>query len=179
MRCVHLDFHTSPDIAGIGDKFDKQKFTETIKKAKVDLVTVFAKCHHGYTYYPSKVGTMHPGLKFNLLKEQIEAIHDAGAKAPIYITAGWCKKDADEHPEWHQIDFFTGKTTYMGAVPTDNDDIDAPLEHCSWAGLCLVGGYKKHLEAITREVCESFDVSDGIFYDICFFKDNCVCSSCR
>ena len=179
MRCVHLDFHTSPDIDGIGAKFDKQKFTETLKNAKVDLVTVFAKCHHGYTYYPSKVGTMHPHLKFNLLKEEIEAIHEAGAKAPIYITAGWCKKDADEHPEWHQIDFYTKKPLYMGAAPSENDDPDAPLEHCTWTGLCLAGGYKQYIEALTREVCESFDVSDGIFYDICFFGDNCVCESCQ
>ena len=116
MRCVHLDFHTSPDIDGIGEGFDKEKFTRVIRDADVELVTVFAKCHHGYTYYPSKVGQMHPGLKFNLLKEEIEAIHAAGAKAPIYITAGWSKKDADEHPEWHQIDFLTKKTAYMGAV---------------------------------------------------------------
>ncbi len=83
MRCVHLDFHTSPLIEGIGEKFNKEKFVKTIKDANIDLMTVFAKCHHGYTYYPSKVSTMHPHLKFNLLQEQIDAIHEAGAKAPI------------------------------------------------------------------------------------------------
>ena len=31
MRCVHLDFHTSPDIMGIGEKLNKEKFTETVK----------------------------------------------------------------------------------------------------------------------------------------------------
>ena len=110
MRCVHLDFHTSPDISGIGKGFDKEKFTSTVRAANIDLMTVFAKCHHGYTYYPSKVSTMHPNLDFNLLSEEIDAIHNAGARAPIYITMGWSKKDADEHPEWHQIDFFTKKT---------------------------------------------------------------------
>ena len=178
MRCVHLDFHTSPDISGVGKRFDKEKFTKTVKNANVDLMTVFAKCHHGYTYYPSAVSTMHPGLDFNLLAEEIDAIHAAGAKAPIYITLGWSKKDADEHPEWHHIDFFTKKTAYMGHVPSDSDDPNAPLEHCSWAVLCPLGDYKNHLEAITREVCESFDVSDGIFYDICFFGDACACDAC-
>ena len=179
MRCVHLDFHTSPDIMGVGEKFNKEKFTKTIKDAKVDLVTVFAKCHHGYTYYPSKLAPMHPGLSFNLLKEEIEAIHEAGAKAPIYITAGWCKKDADEHPEWHQISFHTRKAHYMGANPEELTDPDAPLEECSWIGLCLNGSYADYMERLTREVCESFDVSDGIFYDICFMGDTCVCQSCR
>lgn len=179
MRCIHLDFHTSPDIKNVGARFDKKKFTQAIKNANIDLMTVFAKCHHGYTYYPSKVGTMHPNLSFNLLKEEIEAIHDAGAKAPIYITAGWCKKDADEHPEWHQIDFFTKKSAYAGANPEENHSPDAPIEDCSWIALCLAGDYLDYLEELTREVCENFDVSDGVFFDICFFSDNCVCESCR
>ena len=179
MRCVHLDFHTSPYIKRIGERFDKEKFTKTLKDAKVDLVTVFAKCHHGYTYYPSKVAPMHPELKFNLLKEEIEAIHAAGAKAPIYITAGWSKKDADEHPEWHQIDFKTGKAKFIGFNPDEPADVDDPLEQCSWIGLCLNGPYADYIEKLTRDVCESFDVSDGIFYDICFFDDTCVCDSCR
>ena len=179
MRCVHLDFHTSPDITGIGERFDKKKFTETIKRANVDLMTVFAKCHHGYTYYPSKIGSMHPNLRFNLLKEQIEAIHDAGAKAPIYITVGWSKKDADEHPEWHQIDFFTKKSAYVGNPFGNASGSDGIIEDCSWISLCPVGNYLSYLESLTREICESFDVSDGIFYDICFFGEACVCEACR
>ncbi len=176
MNCVHLDFHTSPDIDRIGEEFDREKLIRTIKEAKIDLMTVFAKCHHGYTYYPSRVSTMHPGLRFNLLEAELEAIRAAGAKAPIYITMGWSKKDADEHPEWRQISAVTGKPIVMGEIP---DDLDAPLPHCSWETLCPSGGYMKHLEDITREVCESFDVRDGIFYDICFVNDHCVCESCK
>ena len=180
MKCVHLDFHTSPDIDNIGCQFNKAEFTKTIKDAKVDLITVFAKCHHGYSYYPTKLGAVNPGLKFNLLKEQIEAVHDAGAKAPIYITMGWSKKDADEHPEWHHIDFWTKKPLiygYNGGKLNESDD--TPLSDCSWITLCPVGGYKKYLEDITREVCEQFDVSDGIFYDICFMRDACSCDACK
>ena len=177
MNCVHLDFHTSPYIDGIGARFNKKKFTETIRKSKIDLMTVFAKCHHGYTYYPSKVGTMHPGLNFNLLKEEIEAIHDAGAKAPIYITMGWSKKDADEHPEWHHIDFHKRTPVYMGSAPST--DLEKPIGDCSWTTLCPIGPYLDHLEAITHEVCQNFDVSDGIFYDICFSGYACACDACR
>ena len=179
MRCVHLDFHTSPDIMGIGERFDKKKFVETVKNANVELMTVFAKCHHGYAYYPSKLCPVHPGLKFNLLGELIDAVHEAGAKAPIYITAGWSRRDADEHPEWHQIDFHTSKALHAGEDTLTVTDPDAPLRHCSWTCLCLSGDYLSYLEALTREICESFDVSDGIFYDICFFGDNCVCESCK
>ena len=179
MKCVHLDFHTSPYIENIGSEFNKAEFTQTLKDAKVDLITVFAKCHHGYSYYPTKLGTMHPHLKFNLLKEQIEAIHDAGAIAPIYITMGWSEKDASEHPEWHHIDFWSKKRITFGFNGGKLDEpADTPLSDCSWITLCPVGPYQKYLEDITREICEQFDVSDGVFYDICFMRDACVCDSC-
>lgn len=175
MNCVHLDFHTGPDIPGIGEAFDREQFIKYIKDAKIDLMTVFAKCHHGYTYYPSELCEMHPGLKFNLLEKQIEAIHAAGAKAPIYITVGWCKKDADEHPQWRMIDFYTRKPLEKN-IPTDEN---APMPECTWEYLCPVGGYLEHLKALTHEVCQKFDVSDGVFYDICFMSDNCVCDDCK
>lgn len=179
MNCVHLDFHTSPDIDGIGEKFNKDEFAKTLKQAHVDSITLFAKCHHGYTYYPSKIGTMHPNLKFNLLKEQIDACRSVGIKTPIYITMGWSKKDADEHPEWRHIDFFTKKPLCYGTYITPELDPETPIEDCSWTTLCPLGDYGEYLKNITREVCENFDISDGIFYDICFIRDACVCDSCK
>lgn len=177
MNCVHLDFHTSPDIEAIGSKFNKEEFAKTLVDAHVDLITVFAKCHHGYCYYPTKVGKMHPHLSFNLLKEEIDACHSVGIKAPIYITMGWSKLDADEHPEWHHKNFWTGESVTYGSKPSDN--LDEPIKDCTWTTLCPVGGYKDYLMKITKEVCESFDISDGIFYDICFIQDACVCDSCK
>jgi hypothetical protein len=49
-RQVHLDYHTSPDIEGIGAEFDAEEFASTLEKASVDSVTCFAKCHHGMLY---------------------------------------------------------------------------------------------------------------------------------
>ena len=34
-RQVHLDFHTSPDIEGIGEKFDKRHWQKTLQEARV------------------------------------------------------------------------------------------------------------------------------------------------
>ena len=177
MKCIHLDFHTGPDIMGIGEHFNKEEFAKTLKDASVDLITVFAKCHHGYCYYPTKVGTVHPNLTYDLMKAEIDACHSVGIKAPIYITMGWSKKDADEHPEWHHIDFWKKTPIYFGTPPSDN--LDEPIMDCTWTTLCPVGGYKQHLIDITREICENYDVSDGVFYDICFMRDACVCDSCK
>lgn len=180
MRYTSMDFHTSPLVPDIGTLFDPKKFADTVKSANIESVLVFAKCHHGYTYYPTKVGTMHPNLKFDLLGEQLKALRGAGIKAPVYITVGWSKLDADTHPEWHQIRFDTKTPLYYGSVPTGHDDPEAPIKDCSWTTLCPANpAYLDHLEALTREICERYDVSDGIFYDICFMKDACSCDACR
>ena len=47
MKCVHLDFHTGPAIENIGAAFNREAFAKTLQDAKVDLITMFAKCHHG------------------------------------------------------------------------------------------------------------------------------------
>ena len=64
-------------------------FARTLRDAHVDSVTVFAVCHHGMCYYPSKVGTMHPHLRRDLLGEQVEACHRHGIRTPAYITVVW------------------------------------------------------------------------------------------
>jgi hypothetical protein len=112
-RKVHLDFHTSPYIPNIGECFDKKQFQEQLIKGNVQSITLFAKGHHGYMMYPSKVGTMHPNLKFDLIGKQIEAAHEIGVKAPIYIPVGWSDLDSITHPEWSVVSFGTGERQYI------------------------------------------------------------------
>jgi hypothetical protein len=54
-RQVHLDFHTSEKIEGIGSRFSVENFENALKIGHVNSITLFAKCHHGWMYYPSKV----------------------------------------------------------------------------------------------------------------------------
>ena len=56
-RQIHLDFHTSPYISGVGEKFDKKVWQERLLEAKVDSITCFSLCHHGMSYHPTKVGS--------------------------------------------------------------------------------------------------------------------------
>jgi hypothetical protein len=99
-RQVHLDFHTSEHIAGIGERFDKQQWQAALRAGHVNQINIFAKCHHSWSYYPTKVGRMHPNLKFDLLGAQMAACHELGVVCPIYFTVGWSATDAETHPEW-------------------------------------------------------------------------------
>jgi len=82
LRQVHLDFHTSPLIPGIAKDFDPDAFARTLRDAHISSITYFAVCHHGLSYYPTKIGTMHPHLTRDLLGEQIEACYRHGLRAP-------------------------------------------------------------------------------------------------
>ncbi|HEY5141337.1 MAG TPA: hypothetical protein VIJ25_18790, partial [Methylococcales bacterium] len=88
-RQVHLDFHTSEKIPGVGSQFSKKQFQQMLTLGHVDSITLFSKCHHGLSYHPTKVGKMHPGLDFNLLGEQIIACKKINVKTPVYISAGF------------------------------------------------------------------------------------------
>ncbi len=103
-RQVHLDFHTSPLITDVAVDFDAPAFVQTLKDAHVNSINIFAKCHHGMAYYPSKVGPVHPGLKIDLLGEMIAACHKADILTPVYITVMWDQYAAEQHADWRVLD---------------------------------------------------------------------------
>ncbi|PTX96137.1 beta-galactosidase [Spartobacteria bacterium LR76] len=160
-RQVHLDFHTSPHIPEVGADFDAADFARTMKRAHVNSVTIFAKCHHGYTYYPSQVGRIHPTLTpsgRDLLGEQIEALHREGIRCPIYLTVGWDALTAQERPEWRAM-FKDGHFADWRGLP-------GTWRFVNW----LHPDYQMLLEDLTLEVISRYGKEvDGFFYDICFF----------
>ncbi|WP_299652620.1 alpha-amylase family protein [uncultured Tateyamaria sp.] len=155
-RQIHLDFHTSPEVPGVGSKFDSKTFARTLKGAHVNSINLFAKCHHGYSYHPTKVGKMHPHLDFDLLRAQIDALQAEGIKTPIYITAAWDELAAAQHPEWIIVDPKTGEKMHNG---TDGRQ--------GWYFLDLSSPYKDYLYAQIEEVIELFPDAGGFWIDIC------------
>ena len=181
-RQVHLDFHTSPFIPKIGSKFNKEQFQAALKKGNIESITVFAKCHNSMCYYPTKLDEMHPNLDFDLTGAMVDAAHEIGVRAPIYITAGWSEKEAMAHPEW-RAKLEDGED--FCSRPTLKEDIkkgpDTPRPHAAWHFLCLNDGneYTKRIYNLTEEICKRYKTVDGLFYDICLVGDRCYCESCK
>lgn len=176
-REVHLDFHTSGDILGIGSRFDKEQFQEMLQVGHVNSITVFGKGHHGYCYYPTKVGTQHPGMEQgrDLAGEMMDACHEIGVRAPLYLTVGFSALDAQEHPEWI---IMNRDGSFSGVNYDFEASNDTPKPYCSWANLCTAGGYRDYLYKLTEEVCQRYKDLDGLFYDIVFVTDYCYCDDC-
>ncbi len=157
-RQVHLDFHTSPLIPGIGEDFDLDAFVARLKAGHVDSVTCFSRCHHGYIYHDTRFPNRHPHLKVNLLAEQIRACHQADIRVPIYVTVGWDHLAATEHPEWIEID---ENGTQVGRKPLGAG--------WGWYNMDFASPYLDYCIAQTQEVCDLFgDEVDGFFFDIIF-----------
>lgn len=180
-RQVHLDFHTSPYIPKIGGKFNKEQFQSALKKGNVESITVFAKCHNSMCYYPTKIGRMHPNLDFDLTGAMVDAAHEIGVRAPIYITAGWSEEDAMAHPEWVVIEENGEMRRPQELAEALKKGKDTPRGHAQWHLLCLNDGneYTKKIYALTEEICGRYKVVDGLFYDICIVGDACYCESCK
>ena len=166
-RQVHLDFHTSPHIPDVGADLNADEFVRTLQAAHVNSVTVFAKCHHGYSYYPTKVGTPHPHLRRDLLGEMIAACHGAGIRVPVYTTVVWDELAWATHPEWRQL---SPDGHIVGPSAS-------PLEP-GWKNLCLNTGYADYVVAQIQEILDLYD-GDGLFVDIVRYAPTpCVCATC-
>ncbi len=159
-RQIHLDFHTSEKIPGIGSRFSKEQFQSALKLGHVNSITVFSKCHHGWAYHPSEANEIHPGLDFDLLGAQIEAAHEIGVKTPVYLSAGLDEKMTRRHPEWLR----RGKD--------DRIDWTVPCYH----EFCMNSPYLDYLIKQVEEVVRNYDC-DGIFLDIVGVR-MCWCQNC-
>lgn len=169
-RQIHLDFHISENIPGIGSTFDPEAFAKTAKEASISSMTVFARGHHGWLYYPSKKfpELVHPHLEYkNLLVDQVRALHKVGINAPVYITVQWDYHSATTHPEWL-------------IRKKDGSHEGGPFtEPGFYQSLCVNTGYWDFLKAQTIEVCELLgDELDGLFFDIVGIRP-CWCAACR
>jgi hypothetical protein len=161
-RQIHLDFHTSPHIPRIGEKFDKKGWQETLQAAAVDSITLFSKCHHGWSYHPTKVGKIHPHLSFDLLRKQYDATKEAGINAPVYLSAGVDNLASNDHPEWREL---------------NKDGYYAGWENGALrAGFHMMDFHSPYLDYLCEQIREAvrlFPDCDGIFLDIISQNQSC------
>ena len=164
-RQIHLDFHTSGEIPGIGADWDAGHFQEMLQLGYVNSINIFAKCHHGWSYHPTEVplSRMHPHLSFDLLGEMIAAAHEIGVKTPVYVSAGLDEKLTTTHSHWLK----RGEDGTAGW---------ASGFKAGYHAFCMRSPYLDYLIAQAEEVTRNYDL-DGIWLDIVGVGD-CCCQYC-
>ena len=164
-RQVHLDFHTSECIEGIGSRFTRENFAAALKAGHVNSITLFSKCHHGWSYHPTKANFPHPHLSCDLLGEQLAVCRELGVRTEIYVSAGLSEQYAYRHPEHLQ----TGKDGHRA-----NFDAEGHYHR-----LCFNTPYLDQLTAEIEEVLTRYKGQfDGLFLDI-IGMGPCWCDHCR
>ena len=162
-RQIHLDFHTSEHMPGVGSEFSEENFKKALEVGHISSITLFSKCHHGWSYHPTKVNEMHPTLKTNLLDRQLRVCEELGVRAQIYISAGIDERKAVKYPRF--------RNEIKGS--------DNMLLGAHWHRLCL--NNDEYLEMLNAEVAEVMELFNGrfsgVFIDICW-PTPCVCPSC-
>ncbi len=166
-RKIHLDYHNSQHMPKIGAAFDADEFGDRLLAGHVDSIVVFAKDMHGYFYYPSKYGPVHPGLARDLLGAQVAACRERNIKVYAYYCVTWDNYLAEQHPEW--LVWKRDRTTYLPKFD------EAP----GWTGLCLSNQDFVQLALDhSREIITSYDL-DGIWYDMPLpIGGECFCRNC-
>ena len=162
-RQVHLDFHTNGTLP-VGNNFSKEQFQAALKAGHVDSITVFSKCHHGWSYHPTQVNEMHPTLTFDLLGAQLEACKEINVNAPVYISAGYDEKEYLKRPEWRWWH------------SPEKEDIKEYNREVHFHLMCFNTGYLDFLCDQIEEVMVKYNPC-GIFLDI-IGPRVCYCEKC-
>ncbi len=166
-RRVHLDFHTAGAIPEVGARFNAGEFQERLQLAAADSVTCFSVCHHGWSYHPTAVGRMHPQLRSDLLRSQIDAAHAIQVEVPVYVSAGANDAAALLHPEWVEVPADPAETVWGRR---------GPLE-AGFRKLCFNTPYLDYLCRLIEEAVDRYPDADGIFLDI-VLQGPCCCPKC-
>lgn len=164
-RAIHFDFHTNPGIDNFNEIWDAKAFAETLEAANVKYVNAFARCNEGFSYYPTKIGTVYPGMKGDMFGDLLRECHKRNIGVTAYINVGYDHELARTHKDWCVVN--KARTLENEKYGIANYFIDMCYYH---------SGYRDFLISMIQEIVNNYDV-DGLFLD-CMSRVGCHCAKC-
>ncbi|MBN2452081.1 MAG: alpha-L-fucosidase [Lentisphaeria bacterium] len=156
-----IDNHITEDDPSFMTRFDPEQYVAMVRTAGVEAAMVYATCHNGNCYYPTKVGHMHANLRGrDIFGEVISGLRREGIVPVAYYTTVYHNQSAKDHPEW-RVTGAQGQQhggRYWWSCP--NSD-----------------AYTAFTLAQIAEIV-AYDI-EGIFVDMTFWPLVCVCPNCR
>ena len=161
VRKVHLDLHLPEMLEGMFSRFDARDYIDTLDRANVNSVCLFALCHYGNCYYNTQLGHKHAQLKADYLGELTREAKKRDMVVLAYFSVAWNKRLGREHPEWRQVDAAGRAMELPNHLPR----------------ICLNAPFRDWFFGLVREVAQGYPV-DGIWLDITYMG-RCYCVHCR
>lgn len=165
-RRMLVDMHIVDWEEEFLSKYDPEFMAEMYSRANLTSAMFYCQSHVGLCYWPTKSGKMHAGLKGrDIVGELHEALKSRGIVSVAYYSLIFNNWAFLEHPEWRIVPasgpFEEGKSS-------------------SRYGLCCPNnpGYRDFVTNQITELVGGYDFP-GIFYDMTFWPNICVCEHCR
>ena len=155
-----IDNHITDINPGFMSKFDSEEYVKQVKKSGVESSMVYATCHNGNCYYPSKIGHIHKNLKEDIFGKVIEGLNREGIIPIAYYTVLHHNDFAKRFPE-------TSMKDNLGNCHSGRYFYSCPNNEKS------VSLYKEQIKEIL-----AYDIK-GIFIDMTFWPCICLCDACR
>jgi hypothetical protein len=156
-----IDNHITEDDPSFMSRFDPHAYVEKVKLSGVDAAMVYACCHNGNCYYPTRVGHMHANLQGrDIFGETVALLRDAGITPVAYYTTVYHNHSAQTHPTWRMQD--AAGHQHQGRY---------------WFSCVNNRAYLDFTKAQIAEII-AYPV-EGIFVDMTFWPYVCACASCR
>lgn len=165
-RAIHFDYHNLPALPDLGDDFSAEEYVRILCDAKVKYINFFGRCNLGFSYYPTKLGVMHPYLKGkDMLGDMVKECHKHGIGISAYVNGGINHELAGRKREWSVVD---KEGRILGTDKTMHD----------FRTLCFNTGYGDYLVSEVKEILELYPEVDGIFVDCLTSAPPCFCRDC-
>ena len=97
-----LDMHVNVTRDEFLKQFDPEALAKDIISTGAEAGMMYIQSHYGYSYWPTKVGEMHPGLIGNedAFKRLYDEMHKGGMDVDVYFSMIYNNWAYDHHPEW-------------------------------------------------------------------------------
>ncbi|MFA7257597.1 MAG: alpha-L-fucosidase, partial [Kiritimatiellales bacterium] len=158
---ILVDNHITEHDPSFMSKFDPENYVAMIKKSGFQASMVYACCHNGNCYYPTKVGHMHKNLNGrDVFGETVSLLRKENIVPTAYYTVVYQREVARSHPDW-RLTYLDGTQSYRR----------------SWYNCPNHPGYVDFVKKQLQEIA-AYDL-DGIFIDMTFWPGVCMCHTCR
>lgn len=163
-----IDNH-SPDAPTVTlENLDPEEFERFFVEANINHLMLYCKDHWGNSYYNTKVGKIHNGLKEDWIGRIVPILKKHDIEFNAYYCFEYEQYAATSHPEW--------ATRKKDGSPLICG-VEIPDCNAHWAMPCYETGYREYVLGQLKEIIAQYH-PDSLFIDI-FGKSLCYCDNCK
>ena len=160
-RRMLVDMHIPDWDPAFLSKYDPAEMVRLYEAAGLSSAMFYTQSHVGLCYWPTTTGRMHAGLRGrDIVAETLALLEQAGIDACGYYSVVYNNWAYLEHPDWRMVPATEGSGGRYG--------------HCCPNH----AGYRDFARAQIEELVGRYRF-DGLFIDMTFWPQVCVCEHCR